>query len=602
MIRIRRIYDDVNDQDKAAILQAQEILRQQFPGISEETIQGLPDELRDPLRRRFRTILFVAEDIRHKVRGFALLHHFPDLRFCHLGFISAAKGRTGGGIGGALYERVREEARALGAIGLFFECLPDDPSLCRDPEQLKENAKRLRFYEQYGACPVINTKYETPLEAGEDSPPYLVFDDLGQHRPLKRDEAQKIVAALLERRYGDLCPPEYIQLVVESFQEDPVQLRPRHHKSAAPPVKIAPNETKIVLVVNETHEVHHVREDGYVEAPVRINVIMRELQRVELFEQLAPRDFPEQNITAVHDEDFVRYLKRVCFEIKEGDSVYPYIFPLRNMTRPPEDLALRAGYYCIDTFTPLHSNAYNAARGAVNCALTAAEKVLEGDWLAYALVRPPGHHAERRYFGGFCYFNSAAVAAHFLSRHGKVAVLDVDYHHGNGQQDIFYQRDDVFTVSIHADPRYAYPYFTGFPEEEGEGAGKGFNVNLSLPETITSDQYRGELRRAIRLIEDFKPRFLVVCLGFDTAKGDPTGTWSLNSDDFEKNGDLIGRMGLPTLVVQEGGYRTRWLGINARRFFVGLWAGAAKVRRAPPLPAPRPAPPAEPATADRPAA
>src|SRR5687767_10732785 len=167
MIRIRRIYDDVNDQDKAAILQAQEILRQQFPGIGEETIERLPDELRDPLRARFRTILFVAEDIRNKVRGFALLHHFPDLKFCHLGFISAARGRTGRGIGGALYERVREESRALGAIGLFFEALPDDPALVRDPDALKENAKRLRFYEQYGACPVINTKYETPLEGGD---------------------------------------------------------------------------------------------------------------------------------------------------------------------------------------------------------------------------------------------------------------------------------------------------------------------------------------------------------------------------------------------------------------------------------------------------
>src|SRR6185503_11187809 len=137
------------------------------------------EELRDPLSGRFRTILFVAEDFR-KVRGFALLHHFPDLRFCYLGFISAAKGRTGRGIGGALYERVREEARALASIGLFFECLPDDPSLCHDPDQLKENARRLRFYEQYGACPIINTKYETPLDATDlDAPPYLVFDDLG---------------------------------------------------------------------------------------------------------------------------------------------------------------------------------------------------------------------------------------------------------------------------------------------------------------------------------------------------------------------------------------------------------------------------------------
>lgn len=597
MIRIRRIYDDVNDHDKAAIGQAQEILRQQFPGIADDEIQRLPDQLRDPLRARFRTILFVAEDIRNRVRGFALLHHFPDLRFCYLGFISTARGRTGRGIGGALYERVREEARSLGAIGLFFECLPDDPALCRDPEQLKENAKRLRFYEQYGACPLINTRYETPLEPGDDQPPYLVFDDLGQDRPLRRDEAKKIVAAILERRYGDLCPPEYRQMVVDSIEDDPVRTRPRRARPQSPPVKIAPDESKIVLVTSEGHEMHHVMEEGYVESPVRINAILGELQRVELFEPVPTKEFPDAHVTAVHDEDFVRYVKRVCLEINEGDTVYPYVFPLRNMMKPPEDLAIRAGYYCIDTFTPLHHNAYTAARAAVNCALTGAEKVLEGEWLAYALVRPPGHHAERRTYGGFCYFNSAAIASNFLSRHGKVAILDVDYHHGNGQQDIFYDRDDVFTISLHGDPRYAYPYFTGFPEEEGEGPGKGYNVNLSLPEKIDAEQYREELRRAIRLIEDFHPRFLVVCLGFDTAKGDPTGTWSLASDDFEKNGELIGRLGLPTLVVQEGGYRTRWLGINARRFFMGLWAGAAKVRRAPPLRAPRialePAAPAE---------
>ena len=601
MIRIRRIYDDVNDQDKAAIAQAQEILRQQFPGISEETIERLPDELRDPLRARFRTILFVAEDIRNKVRGFALLHHFPDLKFCHLGFISTAKGRTGGGIGGALYERVREESRALGAIGLFFECLPDDPALCRDPEMVKENARRLRFYEQYGACPIINTRYETPLQPDEDSPPYLVFDDLGQERALKADEAKKIVRALLERRYGDLCPPDYVQMVVESIQEDPVRTRPRRSRTQTAPVKLAPDEKKIVLVVSESHEVHHVREEGYVESPVRIPAILKELNRVELFETVTTKEFPESHITAVHDEEFVRYLKRVCMEIKPGDTVYPYIFPLRNLSRQPEDLAIRAGYYCIDTFTPLHSDAYTAARGAVNCALTAAEKVLEGDWLAYALVRPPGHHAERRTFGGFCYFNSAAAAAQYLSGHGKVAMLDVDYHHGNGQQNIFYERNDVFTVSIHGDPRYAYPYFTGFPEEEGAGPGTGFNVNLALPEAVEPEQYRDELKRALRLIEDFKPRFLVVCLGFDTAKGDPTGTWSLNSDDFEKNGELIGRLGLPTLIVQEGGYRTRWLGSNARRFFVGLWAGANKVRRQPPLEV-KPAAAIVPATVDRPAA
>jgi hypothetical protein len=145
-------------------------------------------------------------------------------------------------------------------------------------------------------------------------------------------------------------------------------------------------------------------------------------------------------------------------EVKE--SVYPYVFPIRNVARPPKDLAVRAGYYCIDTFTPLNHNAFPVAARAVDCAMTAAQRVLEGARVAYALVRPPGHHAERRSFGGFCYLNSAAVAANYLSGYGRVAMLDVDYHHGNGQQTIFYRRADVLTVSLHGHPSFAYPYFT----------------------------------------------------------------------------------------------------------------------------------------------
>ena len=209
----------------------------------------------------------------------------------------------------------------------------------------------------------------------------------------------------------------------------------------------------------------------------------------------------------------------------------------------------------------------------MDCALTAATHIVKGRLLAYALVRPPGHHAERRAFGGFCYFCSAGIAAHFLSLRGKVAMLDIDYHHGNGQQDIFYQRADVLTVSIHGHPRFAYPYFSGFADETGEGAGKGFNINYPLPEKVKGEQYRKVLARALKEIDRFRPKFLVVSLGLDPAKGDPTGTWSLSAKDFETNGYMIGQLRLPTLIVQEGGYNTRNLGINARRFFTGLWRG-----------------------------
>ena len=159
--------------------------------------------------------------------------------------------------------------------------------------------------------------------------------------------------------------------------------------------------------------------------------------------------------------------------------------------------------------------------------------------------------------------------ANYLCRHGKVAIIDVDYHHGNGQQDIFYERSDVLTVSIHGDPDFAYPYFTGFADERGAGAGEGFNLNIALPEVQDGAQYRKALQKAIRAVRDFAPAFLVIALGLDPAKGDPTGTWSLGAKDFEANGRMLGSLHLPTLVVQEGGYRTRTLGKNAKSFFPG---------------------------------
>jgi acetoin utilization deacetylase AcuC-like enzyme len=152
-------------------------------------------------------------------------------------------------------------------------------------------------------------------------------------------------------------------------------------------------------------------------------------------------------------------------------------------------------------------------------------------------------------------------------------MLDVDYHHGNGQQFIFYKRSDVLTVSIHGHPSVAYPYFSGFANERGEGPGNGFNVNLPLPESTEASVYLETLSKALSHIRHFRPRYLVVCLGLDTAKGDPTGSWSLQGKDFAEMGRRIGAAGLPTLVVQEGGYRTRTIGSNARCFFEGLWNG-----------------------------
>ncbi len=575
MFQIRGIYDDHLPINRAAIAQVQAILRVQFPLLREGVIQEIPSRLQNPLKYQFRSSLFVAEGAKAQVEGFAFMFHEPELNFCYLDFVATARNMLDRGIGGLLYERVRQEALRLRVVGLFFECLPDDPALCSDPVALKQNCARLRFYERYGARPIANTAYETPVTPGSENPPYLVFDDLGQNVALSRDQARVIVRTILEREYGHICSKQYIDMVVDSFRDPIIRLRAPRYRTKEPPIpphSEIPKDVQIALVINDRHGIHEVRDRGYVEAPVRITTILKEIGGSDLFTTVAPRNYPVSHVHAVHESDFLKYLKRVCERVPEGESIYPYVFPIRNAARPPKDLAVRAGYYCIDTFTPLNRRAYAAAERAVDCAMTAANAVLNGRLIAYALVRPPGHHAERRTFGGFCYLNSTAIAAHYLSGFGKVAILDVDYHHGNGQQDIFYERADVLTISIHGHPRLAYPYFSGFDDERGRGPGEGFNLNYPLPETIDSARYREVLQKALRSIISFRPTFLVVALGLDTAKGDPTGTWSLRANDFEANGALIGALKLPTLVVQEGGYNTRSLGINVRQFFWGLWS------------------------------
>ena len=226
--------------------------------------------------------------------------------------------------------------------------------------------------------------------------------------------------------------------------------------------------------------------------------------------------------------------------------------------------------------TPLVAGTYPAARAAVDVALTAADLVLDGARAAYGLCRPPGHHAPRAAYGGYCYFNNAAVVADHVARStgARVTVLDVDYHHGNGTQQIFYERDDVQYVSLHGDPNRAYPYFAGYAEECGGGRGLGSTLNLPFPPGTDDATYQAGLTRALEAIDAFGPTTLVVSLGVDTFELDPIADFALTTDGFARAGAMVAELGRPTIVLQEGGYHVPTIGENVRTW-LAAFDGAA---------------------------
>lgn len=547
------------------------MFRNNFSAVADyaDKIPSLLDEL---VKYGYTTILLVSESSLGNVTGFSLFMIFPNIRSALLDFIAVKTGTQGSGTGGALYEATREYLKMTNCLGLYYEVLPDDPKIVTDKALLKENQRRLRFYEGYGARPIINTEYETPL--GESPAPHLVYDNLDRPGVLKRSACRAAMRTILTQKYSHLVTPDYIEHVVESVIDEPVKIREPRYVKTAPAVTLNPQMFNMFSIVySEKHVIHHVNDRGYVERPVRVPAISGALAAGRLFENIAPKHYSMNHVTAVHDKDFVNYLKAVCEKLKSKTPVYPYVFPIRRPDRRPKDMAVRAGYYCIDTFTPLDKNAYIAAREAINVAMTAADEVLAGRPLSYALCRPPGHHAERRSFGGFCYFNNAAIAANYLSTYGKVSTLDIDFHHGNGTQDIFYRRSDVQTISLHGNPNIAYPYFSGFSDETGEGEGLGYNYNFPMDENIGEEIYLKTLDKAIAKITRFNPVFLVVSLGFDIIKGDPTGSFALSSDSMRKIGYKLSLLNKHTLVVQEGGYNIRNLKTGSQAFFDGFVRG-----------------------------
>jgi acetoin utilization deacetylase AcuC-like enzyme len=247
---------------------------------------------------------------------------------------------------------------------------------------------------------------------------------------------------------------------------------------------------------------------------------------------------------------------------------------MANPAAEPTDLMGRLGWWCFDTGTPVLAATYVAALAAVDVALTAADIVLGGEPIAYGLCRPPGHHAAHAVFGGFCYFNNAAIAAHAVAEQTRqrVAVLDLDYHHGNGTQQIFYAREEVLYVSLHADPRHAYPYFSGHACETGTGPGLGTTLNLPLRAGTTDTEYLAALDQALDAVIQYRPSVTIVSLGIDTYVHDPLGDFALTTAVYAECGKRVAAAAPRLIVLQEGGYYLPDLGTNVREFLLGCTA------------------------------
>ena len=292
----------------------------------------------------------------------------------------------------------------------------------------------------------------------------------------------------------------------------------------------------------------------------------------------APRAFGPGPAAAVHTANYLDFLQTAAREWAKlpgaSDEVVPNVHPARQPATYPKGLTGRAGWHQVDMGCPIGPHTWDAALAATEVATTAAELVLSGTREAYALCRPPGHHAFADMAGGFCFLNNSAVAAqHLRTRHARVAVLDVDVHHGNGTQGIFYERADVLTVSIHADPDYYYPYFWGHAHETGQGAGAGFNLNLPLPLGSADAPWLAAGDTALARVKAFAPTALVVALGLDASESDPLQGLKVTGPGFHAMAARIAQLGLPTVLVQEGGYLGDDLGRNLVQFLAGFEKG-----------------------------
>ncbi len=314
------------------------------------------------------------------------------------------------------------------------------------------------------------------------------------------------------------------------------------------------------------------------EKPERMDMVLKRMTEVGFGELQGPESFGLEPILRVHDAGYVDFLQNAYQRFRahgdEGDFAAGFVFAMRGLRQAPNpNIYAQFGYYSFDLSVPFVEGTWDAIQASSDVALTGRKLLSEsGARAVFSICRPPGHHAAASLAGGYCYVNNAAVAAQALRDDGakKVAILDVDYHHGNGTQSIFYERDDVLFVSLHGHPDQEYPYFAGYAEEAGAGAGAGFNLNFPLPWGTGWEGYAEALRRGIARIQSYRPDALVVSLGVDTYKDDPISHFKLASDDYLRMGEMIAEIGQPTLFVMEGGYAVEEIGINVVNTLTGF--------------------------------
>ena len=318
-------------------------------------------------------------------------------------------------------------------------------------------------------------------------------------------------------------------------------------------------------------ELHNGAFAAYAETPARVDAMLKAVGPTE-----TPADRGEAPILAVHDAAYVGFLKeapRLWQEAGRPGDAIPYAFPIRGR-RPLrlDRVDALLGAHAFDATTPITADTWRSAYASAQSALAATQAVLDGERAAFALCRPPGHHAGADYCGGYCHLNVAAIAAQAARDAGveRVAILDIDYHHGNGTQDIFYARADVFYASVHADPKRDYPFYWGHADETGEGAGLGTTLNLPLPHGTSRDAFRAAQARALERIAAFDPGLLVVSFGADTWEGDPISQFALTTPDYAVLAGDIAARGWPSVIVMEGGYAVDALGHNVASFLSGF--------------------------------